>query len=377
MSVLRNPSPRQSLISIPMNNNIALITGITGQDGSYLAELLLEKGYEVHGIKRRASSFNTERIDHLYRDPHQTDQRLHLHYGDLSDGGALLRLIAEVRPTEVYNLGAMSHVAVSFEQPEYTADVDGIGTLRLLEAIRSLGLKSRFYQASTSELYGLVREIPQSETTPFYPRSPYACAKLYAYWITVNYREAYGMYACNGILFNHESPRRGATFVTRKISRAIARISLGLDDCLYLGNLDAKRDWGHARDYVEMQWRMLQQNAAEDFVIATGRQETVRRFVELCCQNVGLTITWDGTGVSEQGLNSNGRAIVKIDSRYFRPAEVETLLGDPAKAHAKLGWKPTATLEQMVDEMMAHDLDLAKRELVQRYAGFAVHQPHR
>lgn len=285
--------------------------------------------------------------------------------------------MAEVQPAEVYNLGAMSHVAVSFEQPEYTADVDGIGTLRILEAIRTLGLKSRFYQASTSELYGLVQESPQRETTPFYPRSPYACAKLYAYWITVNYREAYGMYACNGILFNHESPRRGETFVTRKISRAIARISLGLDDCLYLGNLDAKRDWGHARDYVEMQWRMLQQDAAEDFVIATGRQETVRRFVELCCQRVGLAITWDGSGASEQGLTADGHAIVKIDSRYFRPTEVETLLGDPTKAHVKLGWNPTTTLEQMVDEMMAHDLDLAKRELVQRQAGFTIFQPHR
>jgi GDPmannose 4,6-dehydratase len=350
----------------------ALITGITGQDGSYLAELLLEKGYEVHGIKRRASSFNTERIDHLYQDPHASGRRLHLHYGDLSDGGGLLRLMAEVRPDEVYNLGAMSHVAVSFEQPEYTADVDGIGTLRILEAIRSLGLKSRFYQASTSELYGLVQEIPQRETTPFYPRSPYACAKLYAYWITVNYRESYGMYACNGILFNHESPRRGETFVTRKISRAIARISLGLDDCLYLGNMDAKRDWGHARDYVEMQWRMLQQEKPEDFVIATGRQETVRRFVELCCQRVGLTLRWDGTGVAERGVTADGRAIVKVDQRYFRPAEVETLLGDPAKAHAKLGWKPTTTLEQLVDEMMAHDLDLARREQVQRKAGFQV-----
>ncbi len=350
----------------------ALITGITGQDGSYLAELLLAKGYEVHGIKRRASSFNTERIDHLYQDPHASGRRLHLHYGDLADGGALLRLMAEVRPDEIYNLGAMSHVAVSFEQPEYTADVDGIGTLRILEAIRSLGLNSRFYQASTSELYGLVQEIPQRETTPFYPRSPYACAKLYAYWITVNYRESYGMYACNGILFNHESPRRGETFVTRKISRAIARISLGLDDCLYLGNMDSKRDWGHARDYVEMQWRMLQQDKAEDFVIATGRQETVRRFVELCCQHVGLTLRWEGKGVDERGITSDGRAIVKVDKRYFRPAEVETLLGDPTKAHARLGWKPTTTLEQLVDEMMAHDLDLAKREQVQRQAGFQV-----
>jgi GDPmannose 4,6-dehydratase len=350
----------------------ALITGITGQDGSYLAELLLEKGYIVHGIKRRASSFNTERIDHLYQDPHTKNRRLHLHYGDLSDGGALLRLMAQVRPDEVYNLGAMSHVAVSFEQPEYTADVDGLGTLRLLEAIRSLGLSSRFYQASTSELYGLVQEIPQRETTPFYPRSPYACAKLYAYWITVNYREAYGMYACNGILFNHESARRGETFVTRKISRAIARISLGLDNCLYLGNMDAKRDWGHARDYVEMQWRMLQQTKAEDFVIATGRQESVRRFVELCCAQVNLSVHWEGQGLNERGVTADGRTIVRVDPRYFRPAEVETLLGDPTKAHAQLGWKPTTTLEQLVEEMMTTDCDLAKRELVQRQAGFAV-----
>ena len=350
----------------------ALITGITGQDGSYLAELLLEKGYVVHGIKRRSSSFNTERIDHLYQDPQTKDRRLHLHYGDLADGGALLRLMAQVRPDEVYNLGAMSHVAVSFEQPEYTADVDGLGTLRLLEAIRSLGLSSRFYQASTSELYGLVQEIPQRETTPFYPRSPYACAKLYAYWITVNYREAYGMYACNGILFNHESARRGETFVTRKISRAIARISLGLDSCLYLGNLDAKRDWGHARDYVEMQWRMLQQTKAEDFVIATGRQESVRRFVELCCAQVNLAVRWQGQGLEECGVTADGRVIVRVDPRYFRPAEVETLLGDPTKAHAQLGWKPTTTLEQLVEEMMNTDCDLAKREQVQRQAGFSV-----
>ena len=350
----------------------ALITGITGQDGSYLAELLLEKGYIVHAIKRRSSSFNTERIDHLYQDPQASNRRLHLHYGDLADGGALLRLMAQVRPDEVYNLGAMSHVAVSFEQPEYTADVDGLGTLRLLEAIRSLGLSSRFYQASTSELYGLVQETPQRESTPFYPRSPYACAKLYAYWITVNYREAYGMYACNGILFNHESPRRGETFVTRKISRAIARISLGLDGCLYLGNLEAKRDWGHARDYVEMQWRMLQQTTAEDFVIATGRQESVRRFVELCCAQVNLAVRWEGQGLEERGVTADGRVIVRVDPRYFRPSEVETLLGDPTKAHAKLGWKSATTLEQLVEEMMSADCDLAKREQVQRQAGFAV-----
>jgi GDPmannose 4,6-dehydratase len=357
----------------------ALITGITGQDGSYLAELLLSKGYQVHGIKRRASSFNTSRLDHLYQDPHSHDLRLHLHYGDLADGGALMRLISQVKPDEIYNLGALSHVAVSFEQPEYTADVDGIGTLRLLESIRSLGLigKTRFYQASSSELYGLVQETPQRESTPFYPRSPYACAKLYAFWITVNYREAYSMYACNGILFNHESPRRGETFVTRKISRGLARISLGLEDCLYLGNLNAKRDWGHARDYVEMQWLMLQQEKADDFVIATGRQESVRRFVELCCQRLGMPLRWEGEGMDERGIDAqNGSTIIRIDQRYFRPAEVETLLGDPAKAHRKLGWKPMTTLEQLVDEMMVCDLDLAGREQSQRAAGFMVNASH-
>jgi GDPmannose 4,6-dehydratase len=357
----------------------ALITGITGQDGSYLAELLLGKGYQVHGIKRRASSFNTSRLDHLYQDPHSHDIRLHLHYGDLADGGALIRLISQVKPDEIYNLGALSHVAVSFEQPEYTADVDGIGTLRLLEAVRSLGMseKTRFYQASSSELYGLVQETPQRESTPFYPRSPYACAKLYAYWITVNYREAYGMYACNGILFNHESPRRGETFVTRKISRGLARISLGLDDCLYLGNLNAKRDWGHARDYVEMQWLMLQQDTPDDFVIATGRQESVRRFVELCCKRLGMALRWEGTGIDERGIDAHsGKTIIQIDQRYFRPAEVETLLGDPGKAHRKLGWKPSTTLEQLVEEMMECDLDLASREQSQREAGFMVNASH-
>lgn len=349
---------------------VALITGITGQDGSYLAEFLLSKGYEVHGIKRRSSLFNTGRIDHLYQDPHTSDCRFFLHYGDLTDSGSILHVMAKVRPDEVYNLGAMSHVAVSFEQPEYTAEVDGLGALRLLEAIRTLGLPSRFYQASTSELFGKVQEIPQRETTPFYPRSPYACAKLYAYWITVNYREAYGMYACNGILFNHESPRRGETFVTRKITRGIARISLGLETCLYLGNLDAKRDWGHARDYVEMQWRMLQLEQPEDFVIATGRQESVRRFVELCCDYVNMPIHWEGKGLGERGVTHDGKTIVRIDPRYFRPAEVDTLLGDATKARIKLGWQPTTSLEQLVHEMMTYDLELARREVVQREAGF-------
>jgi GDPmannose 4,6-dehydratase len=353
----------------------ALITGITGQDGSYLAELLLAKGYQVHGTKRRSSSFNTDRIDHLYQDPHSPASRFHLHYADLSDGGALLRLVAQVAPDEIYNLGAMSHVAVSFEQPEYTADIDGIGTLRILEAVRTLGMakRTRFYQASTSELFGMVHEVPQRESTPFHPRSPYACAKLFAYWITVNYREAYSFYACNGILFNHESPRRGETFVTRKISQAIARISLGVDERLYLGNLDALRDWGHARDYVEMQWLMLQQERAEDFVIATGRQETVRRFVELCCNVVGIQIRWEGTGLAERGIDAvNGRIIVQVDRRYFRPAEVETLLGDSTRAQERIGWKAATTLEQLVDEMMAHDLALARREKIQREAGFRV-----
>ncbi len=357
----------------------ALITGITGQDGSYLAEFLLEKGYEVHGIKRRASSFNTDRIDHLYQGPHEHGRRLILHYGDLADSGNLVRIVQEVQPDEIYNLGAMSHVAVSFAQPEYTADVDGIGALRLLEAIRILGLtkKTRFYQASTSELYGMVQEIPQRETTPFYPRSPYACAKLYAYWITVNYREAYGMYACNGILFNHESPRRGETFVTRKITRGIARIALGLEDCLYLGNMDAKRDWGHARDYIEMQWLMLQQKHPEDFVIATGKQISVKAFVELACSAAGITLRWRGKGAQTVGINTKtGKTIVAVDPRYFRPTEVETLLGDPTKAHKKLKWKPRITVEQLAKEMIETDLEEARRDALARDHGFSVHTRH-
>jgi GDPmannose 4,6-dehydratase len=348
---------------------VALITGITGQDGSYLAELLLEKGYEVHGIKRRSSSFNTGRIDHIFEDPHRPDPRLKLHYGDLADSSNLHRLLAEIRPDEIYNLGAMSHVAVSFQEPEYTADVVGVGALRLLEGIRALGLadKTRYYQASSSELYGLVQQVPQTENTPFYPRSPYAVAKLYAYWITVNYREAYGMYACNGILFNHESPRRGETFVTRKITRGISRICHGLEEVLYLGNLDSRRDWGHAREYVEMQWRMLQQDRPDDFVIATGRQESVRRFVELACRAAGRNITWSGSGVDEIGIDSStGRAVVRVDPRYFRPAEVETLLGDPSKAKRVLGWEPHIALEGLVDEMMASDLRLAEQERLLR-----------
>jgi GDPmannose 4,6-dehydratase len=354
----------------------ALITGITGQDGSYLAELLLEKGYSVHGIKRRASSFNTTRIDHLYQDPHELDQRLTLHYGDLTDSTNLIRIIQQVQPDEIYNLGAQSHVAVSFEAPEYTANSDALGTLRILEAVRMLGLsqKTRIYQASTSELYGLVQEIPQKESTPFYPRSPYGVAKLYAYWITVNYREAYGMYACNGILFNHESPRRGETFVTRKITRGLARIDAALDECLYMGNLDSLRDWGHARDYVEMQWRMLQQEGPpEDFVIATGRQESVRRFIELTAAELGWgAIQWEGSGVNETGRRSTGEVVVRIDPRYFRPAEVETLLGDPSKAHARLGWQPTTTLEQLVAEMVEHDKEEARKESLLRLKGFKV-----
>ena len=356
---------------------VALITGITGQDGSYLAELLLEKGYQVHGIKRRASSFNTSRIDHLYQDPHESDPRLNLHYGDLPDSTNLIRIIQQVQPDEIYNLGAQSHVAVSFEAPEYTANSDALGTLRILEAVRMLGLsaKTRIYQASTSELYGLVQEIPQKETTPFYPRSPYGVAKLYAYWITVNYREAYGMYACNGILFNHESPRRGETFVTRKITRGLARINEGLEECLYMGNLDSLRDWGHARDYVEMQWRMLQQEGPpEDFVIATGRQESVRRFIELASHELG----WGGIEWSDEGVNEIGRragtqeVVVRIDPRYFRPAEVETLLGDPSKAQEKLGWTPTTTLEELVAEMVAADREEARREAILRLKGFNV-----
>lgn len=355
----------------------ALITGITGQDGSYLAELLLEKGYRVHGIKRRASSFNTDRIDHLYQDPHEQDPRLVLHYGDLSDASNLIRIIQQVQPDEIYNLGAQSHVAVSFESPEYTANCDALGTLRILEAVRILGLvdHTRIYQASTSELYGLVQEVPQKESTPFYPRSPYGVAKLYAYWITVNYRESYGLYACNGILFNHESPRRGETFVTRKITRGLARIDAGLDQCLYMGNLDSRRDWGHARDYVEMQWRMLQQSGIpEDFVIATGRQESVRRFIELSATALGWGgIDWSGTGIEETGCRRDtGEVVVRIDPRYFRPAEVETLLGDPSKAHRKLGWTPTTTLEQLVSEMVAHDREEAAKEALLRREGFQV-----
>ena len=363
-------------MSSQQSRKIALITGITGQDGSYLAELLLEKGYQVHGIKRRASSFNTSRIDHLYKDPHESHSRLTLHYGDLTDSTNLIRIIQQVQPDEIYNLGAQSHVAVSFESPEYTANSDALGTLRILEAVRILGLtaKTRIYQASTSELYGLVQEIPQKESTPFYPRSPYGVAKLYAYWITVNYRESYGMYACNGVLFNHESPRRGETFVTRKITRGLARIDAGIEDCLYMGNLDSLRDWGHARDYVEMQWRMLQQEGPpEDFVIATGRQESVRRFIELAALELGWgPIEWEGKGLEEIGKRSSGEVVVRIDPRYFRPAEVETLLGDPTKAMEKLGWTPTTTLEELVAEMVAVDVEDAKKEAYLKRKGFEV-----
>lgn len=363
----------------------ALITGITGQDGSYLAELLLSKDYEVHGIKRRASSFNTERIDHIYQDPQVDHRKLNLHYGDLGDTSNLTRILSDVRPDEVYNLGAQSHVAVSFESPEYTADVDGLGALRLLEGIRFLGMENscRFYQASTSELYGLVQEVPQRETTPFYPRSPYAVAKLYAYWITVNYREAYGMYACNGILFNHESKRRGETFVTRKITREMARIVTGLKDCLYLGNLDALRDWGHARDYVEVQWLMLQQDAPRDYVIATGQQVSVRDFVNKTAERLGIVLDWVGQRELEVGVVASvlgksaqhlsvGDTIVRVEPRYFRPAEVDTLLGDPSLARRELSWEPTTTLDELIDEMVSHDLDQAKRVKVLRERGFEV-----
>ena len=367
------------------NQKVALITGITGQDGSYLAEFLLEKGYIVHGIKRRASSFNTQRVDHIYQDPHVDNANFKLHYGDLSDTSNLIRIVQETQPDEIYNLGAQSHVAVSFESPEYTADVDGLGTLRLLEAIRILGLekKTRFYQASTSELYGLVQETPQKETTPFYPRSPYAVAKMYAYWIVVNYREAYGMYACNGILFNHESPRRGETFVTRKITRGLANISQGLEDCLYMGNLDALRDWGHAKDYVRMQWMMLQQEKADDFVIATGVQYSVRQFIQWSAEELGVTLKFEGQGVNETatviaihsdkapGLNV-GDVVVKIDPRYFRPTEVETLLGDPSKAKTKLGWVPEITVQEMCKEMVANDLALAQQHALLKIHGFDV-----
>jgi GDPmannose 4,6-dehydratase len=375
-----------------VSEKVALITGITGQDGSYLAELLLGKGYVVHGIKRRSSQLNTDRIDHLYQDPHVDNRNLILHYGDLSDASNLTRIVRESEPDEIYNLGAQSHVAVSFDLPEYTADVDGLGTLRLLEAIRFLGLekKTRFYQASTSELYGLIEESPQTEKTPFHPRSPYGVAKLYAYWITVNYREAYGMYACNGILFNHESERRGETFVTRKITRGLAGTVTGLQAELYLGNLNAKRDWGHARDYVEMQWRMLQQEIPEDYVIATGQQITVREFINAAAGKMGVTLKWLGEGVDEVGIVESispgalvvddmqisvGDTIIRVDPTYYRPAEVETLLGDPTKAHKALGWKPTTTLDEMVEEMMSHDLNKARQQALLRASGFIVNTP--
>ena len=356
-----------------MGNKVALITGITGQDGAYLAEFLLNKGYEVHGIKRRSSSFNTDRIDHLYQDPHEADCKLILHYGDLTDSMSLVRIIQEILPDEIYNLGAQSHVAVSFESPEYTADTVALGALRILDAIRISGLekKTKYYQASTSELYGEVQEIPQKETTPFYPRSPYAAAKLYAYWITINYREAYGMFACNGILFNHESPVRGETFVTRKITRALARISLGLQDTVYLGNLNPKRDWGHAKDYVEMQWLMLQQDEPDDFCIATGVQFSVRDFVNFAWGFLGKTICWEGEGIDEKGYDSEtGKLLVAVDSRYFRPTEVEALLGDPSKAKDKLGWEPKITLEEMAHEMMESDIKIAKRDSLIKEHGF-------
>ncbi|MET0497657.1 MAG: GDP-mannose 4,6-dehydratase [Steroidobacteraceae bacterium] len=357
----------------------ALITGITGQDGAYLAELLLSKGYEVHGIKRRASSFNTDRIDHLYQDPHERDVRLTLHYGDLTDATNLIRIVQLVQPDEIYNLAAQSHVGVSFETPEYTANSDALGTLRILEAIRILGLerKTRFYQASTSEMYGKVQEIPQKETTPFYPRSPYGAAKVYAYWITVNYREAYGLFACNGILFNHESPVRGETFVTRKITRGLARIAEGLQDTLHLGNIDALRDWGHARDYVKAQWLMLQQAEAEDFVIATGEQHSVREFVEKAGAELGMRIEWQGSGVGEQGVDAvTGRTVVRIDERYFRPTEVETLLGDPTKARQKLGWQAEISFATLVKEMVAADLDAAKRDALVAREGYKTYRHH-
>jgi GDPmannose 4,6-dehydratase len=357
---------------------VALITGVTGQDGAYLAEFLLQKGYEVHGIKRRASLFNTDRIDHLYQDPHVSHRNFILHHGDLTDSTNLIRIIQQVQPDEIYNLAAMSHVAVSFEIPEYTANADGIGALRILEAIRLLGMEKRcrFYQASSSELYGLVQETPQKETTPFYPRSPYAVAKLYAYWITVNYREAYGIYACNGILFNHESPLRGETFVTRKITRAMARIKLGVQDCLFLGNMDALRDWGHAQDYVEMQWLMLQQEVAEDFVIATGVQHSVREFVDAAARELDIEITWEGEGVEEVGRNAEGKVIVRVDPRYFRPTEVETLLGDPSKAKSKLGWAPRRTFLDLVKEMVAEDLKSAQRDDLVKRHGFSAYDYH-
>ncbi len=356
----------------------ALITGITGQDGAYLAELLLEKGYEVHGIKRRASLFNTDRIDHLYQDPHEKGVRLKLHYGDLTDSTNLIRIIQEVQPDEIYNLAAQSHVMVSFETPEYTANADAVGTLRILEAIRILGMtkKVRFYQASTSELYGKVQEIPQKETTPFYPRSPYAVAKIYAYWITVNYREAYNVFACNGILFNHESPLRGETFVTRKITRAVARIKLGLQEKLYLGNLDSKRDWGHAKDFVEAQWLILQQDQPDDYVIATGKQYSVKEFVDAAFHEVGLNIRWDGKGIDEKGYNDSGKVLVEVDPRYFRPTEVEALLGDPTKAKEKLGWQPKVTFKELVAEMVREDLKDAEKDQLCKREGYRVMRDH-
>jgi GDPmannose 4,6-dehydratase len=375
-----------------MTSKVALITGVTGQDGSYLAELLLAKGYEVHGLKRRASSFNTERIDHIYQDPHTAQRNFILHYGDLSDSSNITRIIQQVQPDEIYNLGAQSHVAVSFESPEYTADVDGLGTLRILEAVRLLGLekKTRIYQASTSELYGLVQETPQTEQTPFYPRSPYGVAKLYAFWIIVNYREAYGMYACNGILFNHESPRRGETFVSRKITRGLSNISQGLDKCLYMGNLDARRDWGHARDYVEMQWLMLQQEEAHDFVIATGQQISVRDFIHRAAGKIGITLEFNGQGLEETGTViaidphqadpdiaiTVGDVMVAVDAKYYRPAEVETLLGDPTLAKERLGWQPTTTLDEMIGEMMDADLTAARKNRLLLREGFEVNQTH-
>jgi GDPmannose 4,6-dehydratase len=369
------------LLASPNNmtkNKVALITGVTGQDGAYLAEFLLKKDYEVHGIKRRASLFNTDRIDHLYQDPHVSHRNFILHHGDLTDSTNLIRIIQQVQPDEIYNLAAMSHVAVSFETPEYTANADGIGPLRILEAIRLLGMEKRcrFYQASTSELYGLVQETPQKETTPFYPRSPYAVAKLYAYWITVNYREAYGIYACNGILFNHESPLRGETFVTRKITRAMARIKLGVQDCLYLGNMDSLRDWGHAQDYVEMMWLMLQQDVAEDFVVATGIQHSVREFVDASARELDIAVTWEGDGVDEVGRDGEGKVIVRIDPRYFRPTEVETLLGDPSKAKAKLGWSPRRSFADLVKEMVAEDLKAAQRDDLVKRHGFSAYDYH-
>ena len=359
-------------------SKVALITGITGQDGAYLAGMLLGKGYTVHGIKRRTSLFNTDRIDHLYQDPHVDHRRFILHYGDMTDAVSLTRVIQQVQPDEIYNLAAQSHVAVSFEEPEYTANSDALGTLRMLEAIRILGMekKTRFYQAATSELYGLVQETPQKETTPFYPRSPYAVAKLYAYWITVNYREAYGMFACNGILFNHESPVRGETFVTRKITRALSRIKLGLQDCLYLGNMDAKRDWGHAKDYVEAMWLMLQQTEPEDFVIATGRQYSVREFVSTAGTELGMDITWEGSGVEERGLDSTGKCVVRVDPRYFRPTEVETLLGDASKGREKLGWTPRVSFEELVAEMVREDLKSAERDELVKKHGFSAYDYH-